>query len=182
MANVTTSSPHRAFCLSEDMRMPNPLCFVLMPFGRKPSPIGGNHRFRCCLLTDHQARHRCHGTGSDPRRRGTGRRDHPQTDVRAADPLRICSDGSHSGQRVSPARSWSKSSSRSTAPDRARRRSGCWEGKKQIYGSQLQTNAQGQLEFYPIEDEANMDKRRQSVGLEPLAEYAKHFGLEYHSK
>jgi hypothetical protein len=48
--------------------------------------------------------------------------------------------------------------------------------------SQLQTNAQGQLEFYPIEDEANMDKRRQSVGLEPLAEYAKHFGLEYHSK
>jgi hypothetical protein len=27
-----------------------------------------------------------------------------------------------------------------------------------------------------------MDKRRQSVGLEPLAEYAKHFGLEYHSK
>jgi hypothetical protein len=56
------------------------------------------------------------------------------------------------------------------------------EGKKQIYGSQLQTNAQGQLEFYPIEAEANMDKRRQSVGLEPLAEYAKHFGLEYHSK
>ncbi len=58
--------------------MPNPLCFVLMPFGRKPSPIGGNHRFRCCLLTDHQARHRCRGTGSDPRRRGTGRRDHPR--------------------------------------------------------------------------------------------------------
>jgi hypothetical protein len=54
--------------------------------------------------------------------------------------------------------------------------------KKQIYGSQLQTNAQGQLEFYPIENEANMGKRRQSVGLEQLAEYAKHFGLEYHSK
>jgi hypothetical protein len=27
--------------ISEDMRMPNPLCFVLMPFGRKSSPIGG---------------------------------------------------------------------------------------------------------------------------------------------
>lgn len=56
------------------------------------------------------------------------------------------------------------------------------EGKRQIYGSQLQTNTQGVLEFYPIEDEANVDKRRQSVGLEPLAEYAKHFGLEYHPK
>jgi hypothetical protein len=56
------------------------------------------------------------------------------------------------------------------------------EGKKQIYGSQLQTNALGKLEFYPIEDETNVDKRRKSVGLEPLAEYAKQFGLEYHPK
>lgn len=56
------------------------------------------------------------------------------------------------------------------------------EGKKQLYGSQLQTNAKGVLEFYPIEDELNVDKRRQSVGLEPLAEYAKQFGLEYPPK
>ncbi len=56
------------------------------------------------------------------------------------------------------------------------------ERRKQIYGSQLQTNAKGVLEFYPIEDEPNVDKRRKSVGLEPLAEYAKQFGLEYHPK
>lgn len=54
------------------------------------------------------------------------------------------------------------------------------EGQKQIYGSQLKQNEQGVLEFYPIEDEVNVDLRRQAVGLQPLAEYAKHFGIEYH--
>jgi hypothetical protein len=55
------------------------------------------------------------------------------------------------------------------------------EGKKQLYGSQLRTNARGEWEFCPIEDEANVDKRRKSVGLGlgPLSEYAKQFGLEY---
>lgn len=54
------------------------------------------------------------------------------------------------------------------------------EGKKQIYGSQLRRNEQTQkLELYPIEDEANVDKRRASVGLMPLKEYLKHFNLEY---
>lgn len=54
------------------------------------------------------------------------------------------------------------------------------EGKKQIYGSQLRTNdATGKLELYPIEDEANVDKRRASVGLMPMKEYLKHFNLEY---
>jgi hypothetical protein len=56
------------------------------------------------------------------------------------------------------------------------------EGKKQIYGTQLQTNDKGVLELYPIEDEGNVDKRRAEVGLPPLAEYVKHFGLEYHPK
>jgi hypothetical protein len=56
------------------------------------------------------------------------------------------------------------------------------EGKKQIYGSQLMTNSGGKLEFNPIEDEPNVDKRRASVGLVPLAEYAKYFGLEYPPK
>jgi hypothetical protein len=50
------------------------------------------------------------------------------------------------------------------------------EGKPQIYGSQL---AADPLRFEPIEDEAHVDERRRSVGLEPLAEYAKHFGLSY---
>jgi hypothetical protein len=50
------------------------------------------------------------------------------------------------------------------------------EGKPQIYGSQLAANP---LRFEPIEDEALVDERRRSVGLEPLAEYAKHFGLTW---
>ena len=54
------------------------------------------------------------------------------------------------------------------------------EGKKQIYGSQLHFNeVTKKLELWPIEDEENVDARRASVGLEPLAEYVKRFGLEY---
>ena len=54
------------------------------------------------------------------------------------------------------------------------------EGKRQIYGSQLHSNpVTKQLELWPIEDEENVDARRASVGLEPLAEYVKRFGLEY---
>ena len=54
------------------------------------------------------------------------------------------------------------------------------EGKKQIYGSQLHFNQViKQLELWPIEDDENVDARRASVGLEPLAEYMKRFGLEY---
>jgi len=54
------------------------------------------------------------------------------------------------------------------------------EGKKQIYGSQLYFNqVTKQLELWPIEDDENVDARRASVGLEPLAEYMKRFGLEY---
>jgi hypothetical protein len=54
------------------------------------------------------------------------------------------------------------------------------EGRKQIYGSQLQTDPKtGKTAFYSIEDEPNVNKRRASVGLEPLEDYAKRFGLEY---
>lgn len=48
------------------------------------------------------------------------------------------------------------------------------QGKKQIYGTQIKNK-----ELYPIEDEANVDARRAAVGLPPLAEYLKFFGLEY---
>jgi hypothetical protein len=54
------------------------------------------------------------------------------------------------------------------------------EGKKQLYGSQLrgQNGVKGwQLE--PIEDEVNVDERRAKMGLGPLAEYLKGFGIEY---
>ena len=54
------------------------------------------------------------------------------------------------------------------------------EGKKQIYGSQLKRDeATGKYELWPIEDEENLDKRRASVGLEPIAEYLKNFGITY---
>lgn len=50
------------------------------------------------------------------------------------------------------------------------------DGKLQRYGSQLSTNP---LRLQPIEDEARVDERRRSIGLEPLADYAKRFGLTY---
>jgi hypothetical protein len=57
-----------------------------------------------------------------------------------------------------------------------------FQNKPQIYGSQLQTNqTTGKTEFLPIADEARVDERRASMGLEPLAEYAKGFGLDYKS-
>jgi hypothetical protein len=46
------------------------------------------------------------------------------------------------------------------------------EGQKQVYGTQLNT-VDGKLVPAPIEDEANVDRRRKEVGLPPLAEYLK---------
>jgi hypothetical protein len=46
------------------------------------------------------------------------------------------------------------------------------QGKKQIYGSQIGRNDSTQKFFVrPIEDPDNVDKRRASIGLEPMAEY-----------
>lgn len=50
----------------------------------------------------------------------------------------------------------------------------------QIYGSQLRQDMKTQkMVFEPIKNEANVDKRRKKIGLEPLSEYAKLFGIEY---
>lgn len=52
--------------------------------------------------------------------------------------------------------------------------------KKQIYGSQVVFNKEtGAPEFYPIEDEKNVNVRRAKIGMSTLEEYAKHFGMEY---
>jgi hypothetical protein len=48
------------------------------------------------------------------------------------------------------------------------------EKQKQVYGTQFED-----LEPFPIEDEANVDKRRQQVGLPPLAEYRKSIEAMY---
>lgn len=50
------------------------------------------------------------------------------------------------------------------------------DGKPQLYGSQLKG---APPRFEPIEDEAHVDERRRSIGLEPLADYARRFGLSY---
>jgi len=54
------------------------------------------------------------------------------------------------------------------------------QGKPQMYGSQVRTNRSGKNEFFPIADERNVNRRRESVGLEPLEEYARNFGIDYH--
>jgi len=54
------------------------------------------------------------------------------------------------------------------------------QGKPQMYGSQVRTNRSGKNEFFPIADERNVNKRRTSVGLEPLEIYARNFGIDYH--
>lgn len=52
------------------------------------------------------------------------------------------------------------------------------EGKKQIYGSQLGTHPQtGKFYIRPLDDPDNVDKRRATVGLGSLADYAKTWGL-----
>jgi hypothetical protein len=54
------------------------------------------------------------------------------------------------------------------------------EGKKQIYGSQVGLDTKTNKYYLrPIEDEPNVNKRRASVGLMPLEEYAKLFGIDY---
>lgn len=53
------------------------------------------------------------------------------------------------------------------------------QGKEQIYGSQVRVNEKGKNEFFPIKDEADVNKRRASVGLGPLEEYAKYFDINY---
>lgn len=45
------------------------------------------------------------------------------------------------------------------------------EGKKQLYGTRLDVKEAGRFTPEPIEDEANVDKRRAALGLQPLAEY-----------
>jgi uncharacterized protein DUF6624 len=51
-------------------------------------------------------------------------------------------------------------------------------GEKQVYGTQFHT-ADGKLQPQPIEDEANVDKRRKEVGLPSLAEYRKQMEKVY---
>lgn len=53
------------------------------------------------------------------------------------------------------------------------------ENKPQIYGTGFQPNARGELVPSPIRDEANVDARRKSVGLPPMAEYKRMLDKAY---
>jgi len=54
------------------------------------------------------------------------------------------------------------------------------KGQKQIYGTQVwEYYGYGTYDLLPIEDEKNVNIRRAKVGLEPLEEYAKKFGIDY---
>lgn len=55
------------------------------------------------------------------------------------------------------------------------------EKRKQMYGTQF-TEANGNFEPHPIQDEANVDKRRKDVGLSSLDEYRKDMESLYRPK
>jgi hypothetical protein len=52
------------------------------------------------------------------------------------------------------------------------------EKKKQLYGTGLKAKG-GVLKPYPIEDEANVDKRRAEMGLPPLSDYMEQAQRQY---
>ncbi len=56
-----------------------------------------------------------------------------------------------------------------------------YKGKKQLYGTQISISSTGKKYFHPIEDKANVNKRREKVGLGPIEEYARGFGIVYKS-
>ena len=62
------------------------------------------------------------------------------------------------------------------------------KNEKQIYGTQLQPVKDpktgyitDKVEFCPIEDEANINQRRQKMGLSTIEEYVKQMGVSYPS-
>ena len=67
-----------------------------------------------------------------------------------------------------------RKSDRALLLDRIRMR----RGEPQVFGSQIVRDpSNGQWMLHPIEDEANVNKRRAEIGLEPLEDYALRFGV-----
>ena len=53
-------------------------------------------------------------------------------------------------------------------------------GGKQIYGSQVGMDEKTKLNFVlPLEDPDNVDKRREKVGLQPIAEYLAYYSIKW---
>lgn len=54
------------------------------------------------------------------------------------------------------------------------------QGKRQIYGSQIGRDPETKLYYVsPLEDPANVDKRRAEVGIEPLAQYVSQWQIKW---
>lgn len=54
------------------------------------------------------------------------------------------------------------------------------QGRKQIYGSQIGSDIKSKAAYVlPLEDPDNVDARRAAMGLEPLGEYLKFWGLSW---
>ncbi|CAN5615548.1 hypothetical protein BH11BAC1_BH11BAC1_21780 [soil metagenome] len=57
------------------------------------------------------------------------------------------------------------------------------EGKSQRYGSQVKFNpASGTYELYPIDDESGVNGRREAMGLAPIEDYLRQWGIHYMPK
>ena len=100
--------------------------------------------------------------------------------------LRVGSDGAHAAWRIAQhaigepdlqrraLRLLQEAASRAEVPawqpamleDRIR----MFEGRPQLYGTQLEPDDEGRPRPYPIEDPERVEERRRAVGLEPLAE------------
>lgn len=52
-------------------------------------------------------------------------------------------------------------------------------GKKQIYGSQISMTPENKHYVQALEDPDNVDKRRASVGLGPIADYVAHWNMTW---
>ena len=53
------------------------------------------------------------------------------------------------------------------------------EGRKQIYGSQVRFDANGEFWVSPLEDPDHVDARRAEVGLGPIADYLKNWNMKW---
>ncbi|MEX8546806.1 MAG: DUF6624 domain-containing protein [Mucilaginibacter sp.] len=56
-----------------------------------------------------------------------------------------------------------------------------FEGKNQIYGTQLGMDNIGNLFLYPVEDMTKLDSKRKSAGLDPLEKSIKENNVKYYS-
>jgi Family of unknown function (DUF6624) len=61
-------------------------------------------------------------------------------------------------------------------------RTNMYQGKLQVYGSQVNYDEKGGIHVFPIADEPHVNKRRQAVGLPSMQEYLKLFDPDFRYK